>query len=237
MCTSDAEDARSADAISAAFDDGEIVTDRRFDSLLPPSLRAPSSTFWTPVAVAAVAARWFEWFGARRVIDLGAGVGKFCIVAASVTGLRFDGIERRGHLVAHASALARRLGVEERVAFTHGECSTIDSADYDGLYLYNPFAEHVRRPELRLDEDVESSVARYLEEIRGIESMLDRLATGSLVVTFHGFGGRLPDTFELVRSRVVCEGPLRCWRKVRTVARAGYWIEERELLVPQDAAR
>jgi hypothetical protein len=222
-------------AVAAALQRGALVSDRRFDALLPPPLRSVSSVFWTPVGVASVAARWLENFGARAVLDVGAGVGKFCLIGASVTGLRFDGVEHRGHLVDRANELAAQFGVTDRVVFAHARLGAIDFSQYEGLYLYNPFAENVRAADCRLDDEVEMSVERYVAEIRARESIFDQLSVGTLVVTYYGFGGRLPDTFELVRSRFVCDGPLRCWRKTRLAGSGGRWIEDRELLVPAKA--
>jgi Methyltransferase domain len=88
------------------------VLDMEFDELLSPVAKARSREFWTPVWVARRAAARFAERGVRRVLDVGSGPGKFCIVAASAQPeLEFCGIEQREQLVESANDLAQRLHV------------------------------------------------------------------------------------------------------------------------------
>ena len=61
------------------------IEDEKFDLIYPPKIRKLSSIFWTPVAVAAKAAKWLVTVQGMRVVDIGCGPGKFCLVAASLT--------------------------------------------------------------------------------------------------------------------------------------------------------
>src|SRR5260370_26412000 len=82
------------------FDDAE------FDTVYPAEIQALSPRFWTPVGVARRAAELFRTAGARSVLDVGAGVGKFVLVAAAAEPeLDFVGIEQREHLV-HIARMA-----------------------------------------------------------------------------------------------------------------------------------
>ena len=67
-------------AIAEQLAAGLPVSDARFDRLLPPGLVRLAALHFTPVAVALRAAAWLTEDGADQVADLGAGVGKFCLV-------------------------------------------------------------------------------------------------------------------------------------------------------------
>ena len=89
---------------------GKKVSDEEFDSVYGGRERAVSFRHWTPVAVACRAARLLTDMGATRILDVGAGVGKFCIVGALTTSADYCGVERRGNLVDIARAAAAQFG-------------------------------------------------------------------------------------------------------------------------------
>src|SRR4051812_18571180 len=68
--------------VAEALGAGMRLTDASFDQFLFDPLRALSSQHWTPLAVAARAAEWFEQRNIRTVVDIGSGAGKFCVAAA-----------------------------------------------------------------------------------------------------------------------------------------------------------
>src|SRR6187399_1923762 len=94
------------------------IEDEKFDQIYLPSIRQLSPIFWTPVAVAAEAAKLLGTTKETRVLDVGCGVGKFCLVAASLSEGRFTGIEQRAELVAAARKAAADLNLEG-VEFLH----------------------------------------------------------------------------------------------------------------------
>src|ERR1019366_3254689 len=82
--------------------------DVTFDSIYPLPIQVVSRRFWTPVGVARRAAQLFRQAGARNVLDVGSGVGKFVFVAAaSEPEVCFVGIDHRENLV----EVARRAHV------------------------------------------------------------------------------------------------------------------------------
>jgi hypothetical protein len=87
------------------------IEDEKFDRIYPARIRELSSVFWTPIAVAAEAAKWLVAAPERRVLDIGCGPGKFCLVAASLTDGDFTGIEQRSDLVIAARQAALALGM------------------------------------------------------------------------------------------------------------------------------
>jgi SAM-dependent methyltransferase len=187
----DEHDARLADAL----EEGIAISDGVFDLLYPRSARLVSSVFWTPVSVAMRAAELLVLDGATRVLDVGSGVGKFCVVGALATGASFTGIEQRAHLVTIARETARRVGA--RATFIEGRLASDSLRDIDAIYFFNPFAENAFPPEDHLDHTVELSLDRALSDVELAERLLAEAKVGMRVVTYHGFGGDMPPTYTL----------------------------------------
>ena len=74
------------------------IEDEKFDLIYPAQIRQLSALHWTPVAVAAEAAKFLVTAPETRVLDIGCGPGKFCLVAASLTDGHFSGVEQRNDL-------------------------------------------------------------------------------------------------------------------------------------------
>lgn len=65
-------------------------TDEQFHELYPLSIATLAKRHWTPLAVAQKAARFLATNNGVRILDIGSGVGKFCLSAAYfVPGARF----------------------------------------------------------------------------------------------------------------------------------------------------
>ncbi|MFZ1221036.1 MAG: methyltransferase domain-containing protein [Chthoniobacterales bacterium] len=87
------------------------IEDEKFDLIYPAKIRRLSPIFWTPVAVAAEAVKWLVSAPGQRVLDIGCGPGKFCLVAASLADGQFTGVEQRIDLVTAARQAAIELGI------------------------------------------------------------------------------------------------------------------------------
>lgn len=195
--------------------EGRPLRDRDFDCIYPPTVREVSDVFWTPVAVAREAALWLTRGGRARVLDVGAGVGKFCLVGAAVAPeTTFVGIEHRPHLVAIAREAARTCGLHN-VLMVQGEMDVAPWRDFDAFYMFNPFDENNFSTGAQLDGSVELSTKRYLRDVRFTEQCLGQAAVGTRVVTYHGFGGVMPVEYRLEHEQPHGMDFLRFWIKGR----------------------
>ena len=195
------------------YDRASDVLEGAFDAVFPEPIRRWASHFWTPVEVAKRAAAFLAPNPSTRVLDVGSGVGKFCIVGALTTGASFFGIEQRSHLV----DVANRAALLLRAPRTHFDVGTIEDVEwssFDSLYFFNPFEENIFREQGFLDGSVVLSEQRFLNDVRFIEKVLAAVAVGTKVATFHGFGGRIPRSYELVDQQAHRGGVLRFWTKV-----------------------
>ncbi len=193
---------------------GDTVPEGAFDQFLPPRSRALANQHWTPLAVIRRVARWLEELEIESVVDVGSGAGKFCVAAAlSAPHCRFVGIEHRRWLTAAARDLARVFNVEDRVEFIDGAVGEIAVPRAAAVYLYNPFGENMVDGNDHIDEEVELTGARYQRDIATVARLLNALPTGTFVINYNGYGGKMPRSYEVVRDDVDLSYPLRVWRK------------------------
>jgi len=193
---------------------GRPVSDQTFDGVYPEHIRRISARFWTPVAVARRAARLLAGRGACRVLDVGAGVGKFCIIGALTTDIAFAGVEQRPHLVEIGRQAASALGAQKAGLFS-GTLKDVSFRDYDAFYLFNPFAENLFSEALNIDRAVPLTVQRFFDDVAAMESALCEAEAGTLLCVYHRFGGAVPRAYELIHCEAMCTGHLRLWVKRR----------------------
>jgi SAM-dependent methyltransferase len=190
---------------------GGLVEDRVFDKVFPPAARARSGLYWTPVEVAVRAANLLADRAGATILDIGSGVGKFCIVAGAAVNANVHGIEHRPHLVEIARAAAAKVGVA--ATFDGGSIEQQDAAAIDAFYLYNPFAENLASTTDCLDATVELSAKRFDLDVSATEHLLSKARVGARVVTYCGFGGDMPEAFELIMREHCGGGRLELWVK------------------------
>jgi SAM-dependent methyltransferase len=182
-------------------DHGLLSSDACFDVVFPASQRIRSHFHWTPVEVAMRACELVAPSPATRVLDIGSGVGKLCLVGALLESrVRWCGIERDAAQVRVARAAARRLGVEKYVQFIHGDFASIEPTSFDAFYFFNPFGETL----LEREQPRSHRWNAFRREIERARELLLATRPGTRVVTYHGFGGDMPNCFDLVH----CEGAM-----------------------------
>lgn len=207
----------SVQNIADTLREGKYPTDRAFDRFLPSDLRLVSDNYWTPLIVAARVSEWLDEFNIRTVMDIGSGAGKFCVVAALASHCHFTGLEQRARLIAASRMLARRFGVEDRVSFVEGVFGKTPPIVSEAYYLFNPFEENITHLYQHLDDDVELGNDRYLREIAATEAWLRAVPVGTYLVTYNGFGGRIPASYREIRVDSELPQELRMSRKERVV--------------------
>jgi SAM-dependent methyltransferase len=193
----------------------DCPADRAFDQFLPERLRVVSAFYWSPLPVAQRAAEWFTDAGVRTVVDIGSGAGKFCVAAALFGRSRFIGLERRPFLVQSARALARLFDVNDRVRFVDGGLGAVPTPIAEAYYFFNPFGSYSFGVERLTNMGDECSEASRAHDVAAAEHLLRRAAVGTWVVTFNGFGGRIPEGYDLARVDWELPAALRMWKKTR----------------------
>lgn len=203
-------------AISMFYDHGrDLDDDFAFDEHLSQGLQIKSAVHFSPVTVARIAARLLAPKPGTRVLDVGSGVGKFCLVAAIANPVStFVGVEFRPHLASIARRLAREL-VVPNAQFLNGNAFDLDWNEYDAFYFYNPFAEQLHCVPFLLDYSLELASTNFLEYVSAVRRRLVVAPLGTRVVTYHGFGAPPPYGYDLVSSRE--HKNLELWVKTKPV--------------------
>ncbi|CAL1517140.1 class I SAM-dependent methyltransferase [Chitinophaga sp. MM2321] len=186
------------------------VNDAAFDWLYPERIQQLSRQHWTPLGVARKSARFLASAPGARILDIGSGVGKFCLAAAHYSpDAFFHGIEQRRELYNFAQA-AKALTVTENVRFIHGNFTEINPADYDHFYFYNAFFENLV-DEGQIDQQVEHSISLYAYYTRHLFDLLDSKPSGTKLVTFHSLEDEIPRNYQLVEASA--DLLLKMWMK------------------------
>src|ERR1700757_171141 len=105
------------------------VTDEEFNLIYPERIRALAKQQWTPLDVSKLAAKYLAEIPGTKVLDIGSGVGKFCMVGATSTEGVFTGVEQRQDLVEMSTKLAKYFGIKN-VKYVHSNITDIAFADF-----------------------------------------------------------------------------------------------------------
>lgn len=185
------------------------IEDEKYDLIYPPKLRKLSPIFWTPVAVAAKAAELLVTTPRTRVLDIGCGAGKFCLVAASLTDGRFTGVEQRSDLVTAAREAAADLQLSD-VKFVHGNIMDVAFADYDAFYLFNPFEENLFHGR-KIDRAIPLFPERFKRYTNHVAAQLGARPIGTRVVTYMGYADDIPACYDC--ESALFNDDLKLWIK------------------------
>lgn len=189
---------------------GRPVSDGRFDQLYPDEVRVHSKIHFTPVKVALRVRDWSGSDPGLRLLDVGSGCGKFCLVMAATGGGKVTGIEQRPQLHQAAVAAGEALGVKAQ--FECGRMEDFDWKGFNAFYFFNPFYERIAHRR-GMDDQTPPHAGLFFDFVRIVRDKLDEAKPGSRVFTYHGMGGRLPADWSLIRSEPIHTDELQLWVK------------------------
>lgn len=194
-----------------------LSNDESFDEQLPIGLQLKSSVFFTPIDVARHAATLLASEPGMRVLDIGAGAGKFCLAAAlEIPTATFVGVEWRGHLVRLAKRLAAELQLSN-ARFVHADALDLDWSEYDAFYFYNPFAEQLFEAAFMLDHTITLDPRNFVPYVSAVRQRLALARVGTRVATYHGYGAPAPLGYELVRKDAAGSDCIELWIKTHAI--------------------
>lgn len=189
---------------------GWFRSDDIFDSLYPSSIQQLAVRHWTPLRITRTVVDFLTPLGDEQVLDIGSGVGKFCLAAAHYRPAAFfDGIEQRANLVQLAEEVQARLELRN-AQFHHGDFTNIDFSKYDHFYFFNSFYENLFE-EQRIDDSIEFSGELYHYYTRCLHKKLADMPAGTRLVTYHSLEDEIPFSYRAVASKF--NNRLKCWIK------------------------
>ena len=190
--------------------DNWFQTDAEFNQLYPFSIQQLAHLHWTPLNITRKIIQFLASDESVRILDIGGGVGKFCLAAAYYkANAQFYGIEQRKNLVEHANEAKNRLGLEN-VSFNCGDFTQLDLKEYDHFYLYNPFFENVEGSE-KIDDTILYSESLYNYYNQYLYKQLEEMPSGTRVATYCSWDEEIPPVYHLVETDF--QNLLRCWLK------------------------
>jgi len=202
------------DTIKDRFKRKETISNERFDQIFDNEMRRVSSVHWTPVDVSLSILELLDLDEESRVLDVGSGAGKFCLIGALNSKARFTGIEQRQYLVKFANKLVRDFRVNN-ASFIFGNAIKLDWSCFDVIYLFNPYHENIMAAGLRIDLEIKVSHKKYRKLILATLNKLSQLKAGTKVITYYGFGEGLPENFKLISSVEAEASQIDLWVKTK----------------------
>jgi hypothetical protein len=203
------------------------LNDDVFDTLLPIRQQQLSRIHWTPLHIAKKAASFLAQTPGAKVLDIGSGVGKFCLTAAAhFPDAEFYGIEQREDLVEIANS-AKQTSETCNAHFKHGNFTQIELDGYDSIYFYNSFCENIIAKDLlyednlsnnnslnlsdlaHIDDRLELSASLYHYYSNYLHEALDQRPTGTRLATFHGVDLEVPFSYNMVDEHF--DNALKFW--------------------------
>jgi hypothetical protein len=186
-------------------------SDEQFNQLYPLSIQILARRHWTPLGVTRKVAGFLAAEDNTRILDIGSGVGKFCLSAAFYKPNAFYyGIEQRKNLITHAELARERLHIGN-VSFTHGNFTQLDFKHFDHFYFYNSFYENLSETD-KIDDSIDYSRELYNYYNRYLFKQLDEKPEGTRVATFHSMEDEMPNSYHEVGSEF--DNLLKFWIKI-----------------------
>jgi SAM-dependent methyltransferase len=176
-------------------------SDKRFNHLYPYDIQQLAQRHWTPLSIARKAIQFLASEEDVRILDIGSGVGKFCLAAGYYKpNARIYGIEQRKKLVEYAEDAGNTLELSN-VSFSCGNFTQINLKLYDHFYLYNPFFENLDETD-KIDNTIMYSKSLYDYYSQYLNKQLETMPSGTRVVSFCSWHDEIPPCYQLVESQI-----------------------------------
>ncbi len=186
-------------------------SDEEFNNLYPSDIQVLARRHWTPLEVAKKAARFLAGEGSENILDIGSGVGKFCLAAAHQTPRAFYfGVEQRKSLIIHAEH-AKNILQPHNVSFIYGNFTQLDFKRFDHFYFYNSFFENLDGTD-KIDNSIAYSSELYEYYKCYLFRQLEQKQRGTRLCTLCVWDHEIPPAYHVVRSDM--DEQLKFWLKI-----------------------
>jgi 16S rRNA A1518/A1519 N6-dimethyltransferase RsmA/KsgA/DIM1 with predicted DNA glycosylase/AP lyase activity len=188
---------------------GIELTDAEFDMIYPTDIQPLSKRHFTPLNVAKMAAEYLVLDKNTRILDIGSGVGKFCMIGAACTKGHFTGVEQRENLHLLSKEIAEKYELTN-THFIHGNIMDIDFTAFDAFYFFNPFFENILTED-SIDKAFELSKELFYNYSIYVRRQLSKLPIGTKLVTYFAVSEEIPLHYTVISTHL--EGRLKMWEK------------------------
>lgn len=186
-------------------------SDVEFNKIYPPNIQSLARRHWTPLDVARKAAKFLANTNNARILDIGSGVGKFCLSAAYFEPKAvFYGVEQRRNLISYAEQAKEVLALKN-VSFINADFTQLDFTNYDHFYFYNSFYENLTGTD-KIDDSIDYSAELFYYYNRCLYKLLEKKPTGTKLVTFHSLEDEVPSSYHVIDLEM--DSLLKFWIKI-----------------------
>tara|TARA_R110001592_G_scaffold181715_2_gene424540 strand:- start:2130 stop:2717 length:588 start_codon:yes stop_codon:yes gene_type:complete len=185
------------------------LLDADFDKTYLKRYQELSKIHWTPVEIIKLSVQWLTHGANTKILDIGSGVGKFCIVGALISNAKFTGVEIRKTLVDEAQKVKKKLKTDN-VNFLNEDITGIDFNDYNSFYYFNPFCEQIATADW-IDKTLKFSEIKFNQYKEHVRKQLKNALIGTRIVIYCSDNDVIPEGYSL--SNIGYEGQLQLWIK------------------------
>lgn len=189
----------------------KLIADEEFDHIYPEAIRKVADTHFTPIQVSKFAAKALVDRPNIKILDIGAGVGKFCTIGSVCSEGYFVGVEQRSGLCDIAKGVCSRYNLTN-VEIVNANILDISFADYEAFYFFNPFQENLSIAE-RIDDEVELKRELFFQYALFVKEQLAAMPIGTKIVTYYSFLREIPASYSL--KSTAFDEKLKVWEKTK----------------------
>lgn len=189
------------------------MTDELWDSYLPKKFQLLSPYQWTPISVIERTWNYLSKDKVTSVVDLGSGVGKFCIYLSKVSNHSIDilGIENREELLKISESLKEIWNTPD-VNFKNTDFLNEFPTGHSHYFCFNPLYETMKGSH-SIDSSKKKSAHQFLKDLEILKQKLFLLSPGTKLITFHGFGGSYLPGFRIILKEEINSGEYLIWER------------------------
>ncbi len=187
------------------------IKDEEFNTLYPDCIKSLADTHFTPVRVSKAATKFLVKRKNTRILDIGSGVGKFCMIGSVCSAGYFVGVEQRRNLCILAKEIIQKFHLKN-IEVINANILEINFKEFDAFYFYNSFLEYISTSD-KIDEEVIFSNKLYSQYSNYVKDQLDMMPKGTRLVTYYGFLVEVPPAYTLIKSSY--SKNLRFWQKTK----------------------
>ncbi|WP_341864917.1 methyltransferase [Leptospira brenneri] len=189
------------------------MTDKIWDSYLPKKFQTLSPYQWTPIFVIERTWKFLLEDQVKSVLDLGSGVGKFCVYLSLLSKGSFPilGLEDRKELVSVSQAMKEQWKATN-VDFQNTNFLKDFPLGHSHYYCFNPLYETMKGSH-RIDDLKEKSANQFLKDLQSLKLNFLLLKPKTKLITYHGFGGSYLPGFKIILKEEIENGEFKVWER------------------------
>jgi Methyltransferase domain len=144
-----------------------------------------------------------------KILDIGSGVGKFCMIGAACTEAHFTGVEQRENLHVLSNSLAKQYELSN-LDFVHANIIDINFKAFNAFYFFNAFFENIIKDE-SIDDTVELDKELFFMYSLYVRRQLSKMPIGTKLATYYAYSEEIPLNYTVISTEL--EGRFKLWEK------------------------